>query len=89
MMIHTHTIRNRLGALENARKKEEIPELIMVFWDEEKQSWTAQEHYIKRNSKGKIISGTQRIKKLFLNDSAEYKPPEGFKGTMIDGRVFD
>ena len=84
-----HTIRNRLGALEKARKKVDIPELIMVFWDDDNKIWIAQEYYVKRNSKEKIISRTQKVKTILLKDTTEYKPPEGFKGTIIDGRVLE
>ena len=84
-----HEIRNRLLALEHSKKHSNVPVLVFVFWDEAKQQWYAKEQYVKTNSKGKIIPRTGRIKLIPLNSPDEYRPPEGFKGTIIHGRVLE
>ena len=78
-----HKIRSRLQAVENAKKGVGVPDLVIIFWDESKNQWIAKEHYVKKTFKGKVIPRTGRIKTIPLNDPDEYRPPEGFKGSII------
>lgn len=81
-------IRNRLQALEQA-KKEPVPELVNIFWDEGKNQWIAQEQYVSKDQKGKIIPFTGRVKLIPLDDPDSYRPPEGFRGTVINAGILE
>ena len=78
-----HKIRSRLQAVENAKKGVGVPDLVIIFWDKSKNQWIAQEQYVKKTSKGKVIPRTGRNRFIPLTDPDEYRPPEGFKGTII------
>lgn len=84
-----HKIRSRLQAVENAKKGVGVPDLVIIFWDKSKNQWIAQEQYVKKTSKGKVIPRTGRNRFIPLGDPDEYRPPEGFKGTVIHGRVLE
>ena len=84
-----HKMRSRLQAVENAKKGVGVPDLVIIFWDESKNQWIAKEHYVKKTSKGKVIPRTGRIKTIPLNDPDEYRPPEGFKGSIIHERELE
>ena len=78
-----HRIRSRLQAVENAKKGVGVPDLVVIFWDESRKQWIAQEQYVKKTSKGKVIPRTGKNRFIPLGDPDEYRPPEGFKGTII------
>lgn len=82
-------IRKRLQALENAKKGFGLPESVIIFWDESEKQWIAKELYVRKSSKGKVIPRTGRIKLIPLNNPDDYRPPEGFRGTIIHGRVLE
>lgn len=81
-------IRKRLQALEQAMK-EPVPELVNIFWDEGKNQWIAQEQYVSKDQKGKIIPFTGRVKLIPLDDPYSYRPPEGFRGTVINAGILE
>lgn len=81
-------IRKRLQALEQVTKQP-VPELVNIFWDVAKNQWVAQEHYVKKNQKGKIIPFTGRVKLIPLDDPDSYRPPEGFRGTVINEGILE
>ena len=84
-----HKIRSRLQAVENAKKGVGVPDLVVIFWDESRKQWIAQEQYVKKTSKGKVIPRTGRIRTISLNDPDSYRPPEGFKGSIIHERELE
>ena len=77
------TIKSRLQVIEQAKKTVNVPELVIIYWDALNGSWIAKEQYVKKNSKGKVIKGTGKEKKILLNSPKDYKAPEGFKGTLL------
>ena len=81
-------IKKRLQVLEQA-KKEPVPELVNIFWDEGKNQWIAQEQYVSKDQKGKIIPFTGRVKLIPLDDPYSYRPPEGFRGTVINAGILE
>ena len=81
-------IRKRLQALEQVTKQP-VPELVNIFWDVAKNQWVAQEHYVKKNQKGKIIPFTGRVKLIPLDDPDSYRPHEGFRGTVINEGILE
>ena len=81
-------IRKRLQALEQV-KKEPVPELVNIFWDEAKKQWSAQEQYVSKDQKGKIIPFTGKVKLIPLDDPDSYRPPEGFRGTVINAGILE
>lgn len=76
-------IRNRLQALEDRNRNMDLPELVMIFWDDEKNRWIAKEQYVKKSLKGKIIPNTGKVKLIPLDDPEDYRPPEGFRGKIL------
>ena len=81
-------IKKRLQVLEQAMK-EPVPELVNIFWDEGKNQWIAQEQYVSKDQKGKIIPFTGRVKLIPLDDPYSYRPPEGFRGTVINAGILE
>lgn len=79
-----NTILKRLERLEALQKanNNKIPDLIII--SSEMGKIRVQETYCKHDSKGKIINGSGVNKILWLDDIAEYKEPEGFKGVCIN-----
>lgn len=84
-----HKIRSRLQAVENAKKGVGVPDLVIIFWDKSKNQWIAQEQYVKKTSKGKVIPSTGRNRFIPLVDPDQYRPPEGFKGSIIHERELE
>lgn len=84
-----HKIRSRLQAVENAKKGVGVPDLVIIFWDKSKNQWIAQEQYVKKTSKGKVIPRTGRNRFIPLVDPDQYIPPEGFKGSIIHERELE
>ena len=84
-----YTIKNRLQALEKVKKNTDIPEIVIIFWDEAEHHWIAKEQYIRKSSKGKIIPNTGRTRTIFLDNPDSYVPPEGFKGSILKEGVIE
>jgi hypothetical protein len=81
-------IRNRLQALEDRNRNMDLPELVMIYWDDEKNRWIAKEQYVKKSLKGKILPNTGKVKLIVLADPEDYRPPEGFRGKiLIEGEL--
>lgn len=78
-----HTIRNRLEAVERSKKNMNVPEVVFIYWDDNKACWIAKEQYIKKNSKGKPITKTGTVKQIPLEAPEDYTPPEGFRGSIL------
>ena len=78
-------IRNRLQAVEQARKKSDAPDVVMVYRDSVNGGWIAQEQYVKKNLNGKVIPHSGTVKLIPLINPEEYRPPEGFRGTILIG----
>ena len=81
-------IKKRLQVLEQAMK-EPVPELVNIFWDEGKNQWIAQEQYVSKDQKGKIIPFTGKVKRIPLDDPDSYRPPEEFRGTVINAGILE
>ena len=79
-----HKIRSRLQAIENAKKGVGVPDSVIIFWDKSKNQWIAQELYIRKNPKGKVIPRTGKTKLIPLESPDSYKAPDGFRGTIIN-----
>ena len=82
-------IRKRLQILEQAKQKVEVPDLVIIFWDETKNQWIAQEQYVKKNPRGKVIPESGTVKLIPLDRPEDYKPPEGFRGTVINEGILE
>lgn len=78
-----HNIRSRLQAVERSKVKNNVPEFVLIYYDEKFSCWIAKEQYVKKTTKGKTIKGTGRSKYVRLASPDEYIPPEGFVGAII------
>lgn len=78
-------IRNRLQAVEQARKKSDAPDIVTIYQDSMNGGWIAKEQYVKKNLKGKVIPHSGTVKLIPLINPEEYSPPEGFRGTILIG----
>ena len=85
-----HNIRSRLQAVERNRKKENIPETVLIYYNPNQSCWVANEKYVKKNNKGQPIKGTGKDKFILLFSPDEYIPPDGFVGAIIkEGELKD
>lgn len=66
----------RLEALEQHTKKRSIPDLIMIFYQQEKGVWIVRESYI-------LPAGDFKTKSYEVENMTEYTLPDGFDGTCI------
>ena len=78
-----HNIRSRLEALERNRGRSNVPEVVLIYYDENHSCWVANEQYVKKTTKGQPIKGTGKNKFIRLSSPDEYIPPEGFVGSII------
>ena len=82
------TIKKRLQAIEQAKANVNVPDVVIIFWDESEGHWIAKEQYTRKNTKGKVIPYSGKVKLIPLESPEDYKPPEGFSGTiMIEGEI--
>lgn len=81
-------IKSRLQAVEMAKQKVNVPDLVFIYWDARKCSWVAKEQYTKKDSKGKVVPLSGRTKTIKLDSPDSYKAPEGFIGrVLIEGDI--
>ena len=82
------TIKKRLQAIEQAKANVNVPDVVIIFWDESEGHWIAKEQYTRKNTKGKVIPYSGKVKLITLESPEDYKPPEVFSGTiMIEGEI--
>lgn len=75
-------ILKRLGELERATERVEIPSLIIMSREESSDPWSVMEQYVRRDGKGNVAKGGYR-KTFSIKNLEDYEPPKGFDGTMI------
>lgn len=83
------SIKRRLQAVETMKLKNVIPDFVIVFYDDSLKSWIVRETFTKKNPKGGVVFGSGFIKLTKINTPEEYKPPEGFTGTIINEGVLE
>ena len=85
-----NSIRNRLQAVEDNRKRINVPDVVFISYDTKSSCWIANEQYVKKTTKGQPIKGTGKNKYIRLSSPDEYTPPDGFVGAIImEGELKD
>lgn len=80
-------IRDRVKEIEHSRKKNILPDVVLIYWDYANKHWIAREQYTKKNSQGNTIKGSGTVKTIVLSNPDEYIPKKGFKGSIIQGVI--